>query len=392
MSDAPHAWHWALDPSVTYLNHGSFGACPLEVLAVQQEWRARLEREPVRFLLAELPALLAEVRGELGSLVGADPDDLAFVANATTGVNTVLASYPLRPGDAVLVTDHGYPACRNAAAYWAGRAGAAVQVAELPFPIEGSGTVVERVLGAVTPRTRIAVLDHVTSPSGLVFPIAQLVEELASRGIETLVDGAHAPGMFPLDLRSLGASYYTGNLHKWCCAPKAAAFLWVARARQRHVRPLVISHGASAELSGVSRFRAEFDWMGAWDPTVVLALPAALALLRGLYAGGWSELFQQNRALALEARRILCRALGSEPACPDEMIGSLAAVLFPPETPRRPTATELYAALTVRGFEVPIFPWPQLPSGFVRVSAQAYNDRAQYEALGVALREELGLS
>src|SRR5947207_3485434 len=201
----PMARLWPLDPAVTFLNHGSFGACPRAVLDAQARWRADLEAEPVRFLHRELEGRLAAARAALGAFVGADPDDLAFVSNATPGVNTVLQSLDFAAGDELLVTDHGYNACRNAVERVAARTGLRVVVAAVPFPIEGPDQVVEAVLGSVGSRTRLALLDHVTSPTGLVFPIERLVSELAGRGVDTLVDGAHAPGMLPLDVEGLGA-------------------------------------------------------------------------------------------------------------------------------------------------------------------------------------------
>jgi isopenicillin-N epimerase len=385
------AAQWTLDPSVTYLNHGAFGACPRVVLEEQAEWRARLEREPVRFYIGELEARLDEVRARVGELVGADPADVVFCANATTGVNTVLASIPFEAGDEVLVTDHGYPACLNAAGYWTARAGASVATAHVPFPLAGEDDVVRAVLEKVSPRTRLAVLDHVTSPTGMVFPIERLVKELSHRGIDTLVDGAHAPGMLPLAVGALGAAFYTGNFHKWCCAPKSCAFLWVRRDLHNSTRPLVISHGASEMRTDRPRFLLEFDWAGTSDVTALLSVPAALRFLRGLYPGGLPELQAKNRSLALEARSTIARALGTAPPCPDAMIGSLAAILFPDATPSSPSPTELHERLERRAIQVPIVAWPRRASGFVRVAAQAYNHIGQYEKLAEALRVELGL-
>jgi isopenicillin-N epimerase len=384
---------WPLDPAVIFLNHGSFGACPTEVLRTQSALRAELEAEPVRFLQRELQGRLDAARAALGAFVGADPDDLAFVSNATGGVNAVLRSLRLAAGDELLTTDHAYAACRNTLDYVAGRAGARVVVAPVPLPVASPRVVVDALLARVSPRTRLALVDHVTSPTGLVLPIARIVAELAARGVETLVDGAHAPGMVPLDLRALGAAYYSANCHKWLCTPKGSAFLWVRRDRQADVHPLTISHGATGERAGRTRFRLEFDWTGTQDPTAWLAVPRAIEYLGGLVEGGWPALMARNRALALEARRLLCAAAGTAPACPDEMVGSLAAVILPDsvttETGWRvpdPLQARLFGAHRI---EVPIMRWPAPPRRLVRVSCQLYNDSSQYTRLADALRKEL---
>ncbi len=387
------AEHWTLDPTVAFLNHGSFGACPRPVLEAQSEIRARLEREPVRFYIGELERRLDDVRAAVGPVLGADGADLVFLANATTGVNTVLASRRFEAGDEVLVTDHGYNACLNAAGAWAARAGARIVVARIPFPVEGPDDVVQAIVAAVTPKTRLALVDHVTSPTGLVWPIERIVEALASRGIDTLVDGAHGPGMVPLDLRRLGAAFYVGNFHKWCCAPKSAAFLWVRPDLQTGVHPLVVSHGANSTRTGRSRFLVEFDWPGTTDVTALLSVPAALQFLAGLYPGGFSDLLAHNRRLAQDARRVMATALGTRAPCPDEMVGSLAAVLLPDRSPEVPTPSELHDRLEQgHAIQVPIVPWAGRPSGFVRIAAQAYNHIAQYEKLARALVAELGLA
>jgi isopenicillin-N epimerase len=392
---SPLAHLWTLDPEVTFLNHGSFGACPAEVLEHQRRLRDRMERDPVRFMVRELECELDRARASLAAFVHADPDDLAFVSNASTGVSTVLRSLALAPGDELLTTDHVYGACYNALCFVAERAGARVVVAPVPFPLASETDVVDPILAMVTSRTKLVLIDHVTSPTALLFPVARLVEELAARGVDTLVDGAHAPGMLPVDLSAIGAAYYTANCHKWLCAPKGAAFLHVRRDRQAPIHPLVVSHGASSKRTDRSRFRLEFDWTGTDDPTAYLSVSAAIAFLERLYPGGTPELYARNHALAVAGREILARALGIELPAPDAMIGAMASLTLPDATADREDAALemdlLHRALVQEHrIEAPVFPWPCWPKRCVRVTAQAYNTLAQYEKLGHALRSELG--
>lgn len=391
-STSPWAELWALDPHVDYLNHGSFGACPRAVLAYQSELRTRMEGEPVDFLARRLPEMLMEARGALAAFVSADASDLAFVANATTGVNAVLRSLDLRPGDELLTTDHAYAACRKAMEFVAARRGARVVAARVPFPLAGEAEVIGPVLEAVSPRTRVAVLDHVTSPTALVFPIERLVRELDARGVDTLVDGAHAPGMVPLDLRAWAPAYYAGNGHKWMCSPKGAAFLFVRRDRQAAVHPLVISHGYDP-ASPSARFRDEFDWTGTADPTPPLALPECIRFLGSVLPGGWPELEARNHALVLHARDVLCTALAAPRPCPDAMVGAMASVLLPAAAPGSAAATldhdGLAAWFRLRGTEAWFYPWPAPGGKLLRVSAQLYNHPAQYAVLADLLREAL---
>lgn len=376
------AAHWMLDPAVTYLNHGSFGACPTAVLHTQTLLREQLEREPVDFLDATLPERLGEARRVLAAFVGADPADLAFVTNATAGVNAVLRSLPFTSQDELLLSNHTYAACRKTLEYVAARTGARPVVVDLPFPVESPQQIVSAVLAAVTPRTRLALLDHVTSPTALVLPIATLVRELRAHGVETLVDGAHAPGMVPLDLARLGAAYYTGNAHKWLCAPKGAAFLYVRRDCQRDLHPTVISHGYP------QGFLAEFDWTGTCDPTAWLCIPEALRVMGALLPGGWPQVMARNHTLALQARTLLLEALALPAPCPAEMIGSMASIPLPGAKPEAPGAgldtKALHAWFRERGIETWLHPYPR---PLVRLSAQLYNDAQQFERLAQALRE-----
>lgn len=392
MGTSPFASHWALDPAVDYLNHGSFGACPRAILERQWELRLEMEREPVDFLARHWNARLEGARAEVARFLGARPDDLAFVTNATSGVNAILRGLALGPGDEILTTDHAYAACRKAAAFVARRVGAQVVTVPVPFPVESADVLVERVLAGVTPRTRLALLDHVSSPTALVFPIARIVAALRERGVETLVDGAHAPGTVPIDLDAIGAGYYTGNAHKWLCAPKGAAFLHVRRDLQGAVHPLVISHGYEPGQEG-RRFREEFDWTGTCDPSAWLVLPDCIRFLERLMPGGFPALQARNRALALAARGILSDAFGVPAPCPDELVGSLASLPLPVGAPGSPVVTLDHEGLSnwtrARGVES-WFCWWSVPSGrLVRVSAQAYNDESQYRRLAALLQEAL---
>jgi isopenicillin-N epimerase len=384
--------HWLLDPAITYLNHGSFGAAPKAVLAKQSELRAQLESEPVRFMVRELEPLLDEARAVLAEFVGADTESIAFVPNATAGVNAVLRSLDLDLHDELLVTSHEYNASRNALDYVAGLVGAKVVAVDVPFPIASPDEVFDRVMERVTERTRLFLVDHVTSQTGLIFPIARLIDALKQRGIDTLVDGAHAPGMFPLNLDALGAAYYTGNLHKWVCAPKGAAFLYVRANRRRGIRPVVISHGANATRTDRSRFHLEFDWPGTWDPTACLSVPTALRFMNDIVDGGWPEVMRRNHDLALRARDILCACLGIDKPAPDEMLGSMAAVPLPDGKPFVPSlyGEPLQDALFFEhAIEVPIHPWPHQPKRVLRISAQLYNTIDDYKKLANALTELL---
>jgi isopenicillin-N epimerase len=383
--------HWPLDPKIAFLNHGSFGSCPLAVLDFQKALRDRMERQPVQFLVRELEPMLDQARATLAQFTGARADDLVFVPNATSGVNTVVRSLPFAPGDEWLVTDHEYNACRNALEFAATRAGAKVVVARVPFPFQSTGQIVEAIMDRITPRTRLALIDHVTSQTGVILPVELLVKELAARGVDTLVDGAHGPGMVPLHLDQLGAAYYTGNCHKWLCSPKTAALLHVRADRQQFIHPLSISHGFTSPRTDRSRFQVEFGWTGTLDPTACLSVPEALRFMEKLVPGGWPEIMARNHALALEGRRILCQALEIAAPCPEECIGSMASVPLPDARENERAAPPLYIdplqdqLLARHGIEVPVIPWPGFPRRLLRISAQLYNGREQWRLLAGAL-------
>jgi isopenicillin-N epimerase len=411
------ARHWSrLDKGVVFLNHGSFGACPDAVLDAQSRFRDMLEREPVRFMVERLEPLHDEARSRLASFLGVgEPADLAFVPNATHGINAMLRSLDFEPGDEILTCDHEYNACVNAAKFVADRTGANLTMARLPWPVESEDQIVEALLAAVTLRTRLVMLSHITSPTAIVLPIERIQTELRVRGVPLLIDGAHAPGMVPLDLSALDPDYYTGNCHKWMCAPKGAAFLYVKRDLQPTIHPAVISHGFNARRPDRTRFELEFGWTGTGDPTAYLSIPAAIDTMASIVQeadptlngerASWHAIMQRNRALVLEARQSVAGALGTEPPVPESMIGSIATLGLPPrDRPPAPGATRYHDPMQNElldrfAIQVPVVPWPDRsvlgsaginPQGTtfgraIRLSAQLYNDRSQYDALAEAL-------
>ena len=381
---------WGLKAGVAFLNHGSFGACPKPILELQAELRRQMEAKPMQFLWRHYDERIEPSRQALARFVGARPSDLVFVTNATTGVNAVVRSLNLRRGDALLTTCLDYNACRNVLVEAARRAGARLIVVPVPFPVSGSDAIVAAVLKAVTPRTRLALLDHVTSDSALVLPLERLVRTLEDRGVPTLVDGAHAPGMVALNLARLRPAYYTGNLHKWVCAPKGAAFLWAREDLQSGLQPPVVSHGNNRSRPGHTRFQDRFDWPGTIDPTPWMCVGEAIRWMGSLLPGGWPALRARNHALAVQARALLCRSWRVDSPCPASMLGSMATVPLPARLQNRPPAGKIDAdqlrLYDEFGIEVPFNRIGQPPIRYLRVSAQIYNTVAQYRRLNRAVQ------
>lgn len=365
------------------------GACPAVVLERQSELRARIERQPAAFILRELGGLLDEARQALAALIAADPADLALVPNVTTALSSVLRSRSFAPDDEILTTDHAYLSCANLLDFVARGTGARVVTATVQVPVTDPGAVVEAVLARVTPRTRLAVLDHITSPTGIVFPIAALVERLAARGIDTVVDGAHAPGMLPLDVRAIGAAYYAGDCHKWLCSPRGSGFLHVRRDRQEGLHPAVISRGYGVANAGRPRLHLEFDWLGTADPTPLLCIPDAIRFLSGLLPGGLPELFARNHALVVEGARRMAEGSSLTRLAPDSMAGSMIAFQLPdaPEpTPDGAAASLQRQFYDEHRLDVAVTPWPAAQSRVLRVSAQVYNSIDDFVRVGAALQ------
>jgi isopenicillin-N epimerase len=400
--------HWDLSPDILHLNHGSYGACPKKILAVQRAIQNQVDRDPDLFYITEAEDQLAHARSQLARHLGADPDDVVWVKNATAGVNAVLRSLPFKAGDRIVTTDHIYNACRNVLNYVCERTGAVVEQVPLPFPCSDSGQIVEAVLGAAREGTQLVMLDHIASASALVFPIKEIITELNHRGIDSLIDGAHAPGQIPLNLAELGATYYTGNCHKWLFAPRSAAFLMVAPERQQLIQPVIISHGSNARSERYSDFQLRFKWPGTDDLSSLLTVPSALDFPSELLAGKWDQHMKRNHLLARDARALINDAFGGSANSPDEMMGSMATISLPARITRAierlPLSIELPAERHFRKSLISDSRWRLwqhlyykeridtmfTPVGtsnalYVRISAQAYNELDDYQRLATAL-------
>jgi isopenicillin-N epimerase len=370
--------HWSLEPDMRFLNHGSFGATPRTVLAEQQAWRDRMERQPVRFMTSELPGLLRAAAGELAGFLGVRGEDLAFVENATAGVNAVLRSIAFRSGERIVLSRYAYPAVRNAVLQRCRETGAVPAEAAVPFPIEDAREIVAAFATALAPGARLAIADHVSSPLAIVQPLREIAGLCREHGLPLLIDGAHAPGMLDLRIGETGADWYVGNCHKWLFAPKGSAFLWAAPHVQAGLHPPVISNRWG------EGFVAEFDWTGTRDPSAWLATPAAIAFLRGI---GVERYRAYIAGLARDAARAL--AQGWQVALPAPEAMSAAMVTLPvPEAlgAIRDDAARVHDALWERWrIEVPVSDFDGRL--WLRISGQVYNEAADYAALEAPVLE-----
>ena len=387
------AKHWNLDAGCVFLNHGSFGATPNEIRLEQRKWQDLLEDEPVRFYEDLAMEFMENSRKALAIMLECDAEDLALVENATTGVNTVLRSLEFNAGDEILVPDHAYQACRNAIDFVAQRWGVKVVTVNIPFPIEGPQTAFDIIMAGVTERTVLAMIDTVTSPTGLLMPFEQLTKELEAKGVAVLLDAAHGIGMIPLSLDKLGASYTTSNCHKWMCAPKGSAFLHVRKDLQHDIHPLTISHGMTFPLGDTTRFRHEFDWTGTRDISAACSIPATIEYMENMVDGGWPAIMKHNHDLAMEGRRILCERLGLDEPCPEDMIACIATLELPEGGDAGIPLHEpdpLHKVLQDKyGIQVPVWSWESPKGRYIRISAQLYNHIDEYHYLADALATEL---
>ena len=374
-----------LRPDIIFLNHGSFGACPRPVFQAYQAWQREVENEPMEFLGRRLPALMRSARQALADYLHADPDDLVYVTNATTAVNIVARSLAprLAPGDEVLSTSHEYGALDATWRFICRQVGARYVNAPLPlFPLGTREDLVEALWSAVTARTRVLFLSHITSPTALILPVADLIRRARRADILTVVDGAHAPGQIPLDLTALGADFYAGNCHKWMCSPKGAGFLYARREVQPLLEPLIVSWGWAGE-PGHSRLVDAAEYQGTRDPASFLTVPAAIQFMT---EHDWPEVQRYCHQLASRARAGLRDLTGLEPICPDTT--DYFAQMFAAPLPPCNAAEVMRSLYDTYHVEVPIIEWGGRQ--FVRVSIQGYNRQSDVDALLAALEAVLG--
>lgn len=382
---------WPLDPDITYLNHGTVGVAPRRVLAAQQAIRDAIERQPSRFLLRELSEVgvgearrrkprMRESADAVAPFLGARGDDLVFVDNATTGATAVFQSLGLKPGEELLVSDLGYGGITRAAMAAARAQGAACRTVEMPYPVRSAGDLVAAWTAAITPSTRVAVVDHISAESALVFPLAEIAERLRSRGVAVFADGAHAPGAIAVDIASLGVDWYVGNLHKWAWAPRSSAILWAGPDRQRSLHSPIPSWGLD------QGFTAEFGWPGTRDPSPHLTAPAAFELMEE-----WDveSVQRYNHELAWQGARLLAGRWSVTFDTPEELIGPMATVALPQRLgSTREDATRLRNALLFEDrIEVQVHAFRE--QLYVRISTQIYNDLTDVERLAAAVESRL---
>lgn len=390
---------WPIDPDITLLNHGSYGVCPLFVRQAQSELRARIDRDPVRFFMVDLERLSDRAREATAAFVGCQPADLTFVMNGTVAIATILRAYEdtLEPGDEIVVTNHEYAATLNELRRLCARTGAVLRMADIPLPCAHIDVAGDAIASELSDKTRLLLVSHITSASSLILPVQRIVDECNHRGIDTIVDGAHAPGQIPLDIDSLGCTFYAASCHKWLCTPKGSAFVYAKPERQAAVQPVALSCRVHRNRPDRKHFLADFDYMGTGDYTANLVLPEAIEHIGSQLPGGWDELYRRNHAMVLEGARVIrerCSLPQTAPAKedlldPENMTGSMYSLLLPADP--QPGRAELYEdpiwdrLMGEHKIQVPVWDFALANARVSRVSAHLHNRPAQYAAMAEAL-------
>lgn len=389
-----HEKHWNHDKNIVFLNHGSFGSCPAEIMKKQTHIKLHTERDPIHALVSEFEPLYLENKNALASFVRCNPNDLVLMRNTTAGMNTIMNSFVFNEGDEFVTHSHAYGACVNVLKYYAEKYKCKLTIAEIPFPLSNEEEITSAILKEITPRTKLVLLDHVTSATGIIFPVEKLTKELEAKGIEVIIDGAHAPGMIDLSIEALGASYYIGNGHKWICSPRGSALMYVRKDKQSKIRPLQISHFHDLYKGTDAHWSAQFIWPGTDDYSSYLLIKDSIQYM-GAILGTWDDLREHNRTLCLEARKLICDKLNIEIPTPDSMIGHLASIPVQnnPETPSKffnMTTPLKQRLMDEYKIQVPVFYFDKNnPKLLLRISVQAYNSMEQYEYLGESVKREV---
>ncbi|MBN1633748.1 MAG: aminotransferase class V-fold PLP-dependent enzyme [Ignavibacteria bacterium] len=385
---------WMLDKNIIFLNHGSFGACPIPILDEQIRFRKKLETEPLRYFLREYENDYLKSQSALAEFTGCDAEDLVFVQNATIGVNTVLKSLDLKPDDEILFTNQIYPACRNTIIFLNETIGVGFKEVIIKLPVTGKEEIINQILEGVNEKTKIVLLDHISSLPGMIFPVKEITEELHNRGVEILIDGAHAPGMFPLNISEVNPDYYTGNCHKWLCTPKGSALLYVKKKNQNKIHPLVTSRISLEKGRYKNDFQLEFSWQGTLDTSAVLTIPFAIEFLNSLNENGIQGLMKRNSELVYNVAEMICEEFEIPMPYPEEMTGSIYGIpFFKDDMIKSDTInqrSQLQETLFFKyNIEVMVSYWEKAPDRLLRISAQAYNTFEQYEYLISSLKNIL---
>lgn len=383
---------WPLGAGLTYLNHGSYGSCPAYVLEKQDEIRSRMERDPTRFFKVDLEKLSDRARSSLAALINAPAHDIALMGNGTIAVAVAMHAAGLSAGDEVVVTDHEYSATMNELARICQFTGARVIKAQVSVPVSGNDQVFDAVANAITERTKLVIVSHITSASAIIFPVERISSLCRQRGIEVLLDGAHTPGQVKIDIAALDPTYYAASCHKWLNAPKGSGFLYVHPSAQAKVRSRVQSCRVHIKRARTP-FLCDTDYVGTGDYTANLVIPDVIEHMAAQLPGGWDEIIASNHAKVMAARDLICARTQARPMAPESMIGTMASVMLPPNPDRtRPTCYDdaLQDALLERhAIQSPVWEMPGVTPRVMRLSAQLYNHMGEYEMLAEALNEEL---
>jgi isopenicillin-N epimerase len=377
-----------LDPQIVFLNHGSFGACPQPVFEAYQAWQRKLELQPVQFFGRDYADYDRQARQVLGGELNVEPDNIVYIPNATYGVNVIAHSLcdhlssPLQTGDEILTTDHEYGACNHAWDYACRKIGASYVCQPIPLPVPPQKEIVEQFWQGVTPRTRLIYLSHITSPTALRFPVEAICQRARQAGILTVIDGAHAPGQIPLDLKTIGADFYTGNCHKWMMAPKGSAFFYARPEVQHLVEPLIVGWGWNPDPSQIKgpAFHSTLHWTGTRDPAAALTVPAAIQFA---HAHDWEAIRQECHTVLRQALQSLCDLTGLPPLYPldSDLYRQMGIAPLPPDADLDAFRTSLYSDFHI---EVPVIEWNG--NKFLRISVQGYNTPEDLEALVEAVK------